>query len=322
MTVVDEPIPNRCVFVWVGPEFPFFARLAVESVLVVDAAATVEIHLCGTRQDGDHLRKLVRHDRVALHEVTPDSVFADVDTDPRPLRRLWDRIPARAASARSNLLRYALLYRRGGIYLDTDTLLLRSMRTLLDGPPFIGAELVWRVDEDRVRGRWRPWMLWPTVTWAASYVARRLDSRWCASRLGLDARAARLDRHWTVVAANNAVMGAPARDPFLHRLLVEAPKVDPSVRYALGPSLVTRLAHRATDVRVLEPDLLYAVPPSLSFRFFEDRRLALPERAHVMHYVGSNHRRLLSTLSPGEIRRRRDEGVFYSVAHRVLLEAG
>jgi hypothetical protein len=198
---------------------------------------------------------------------------------------------------------------------------LHSLGDLLDGLPFIGAEVVWRVDEHRVSGPWRPWMVPPTAAWALSYLVRRLDSRCCASRLRMDTRAAILDRHWTTVAANNAVIGAPARNAFLGRVLHEAPHVDASVR-ALGPSLVTRLARDADDVRVLEPDLLYAVPPCLSFRFFEDRRLRLPPNTRLIHYVGSNHRALLARLSPDEVHRRRRDAVFYSVAHDVMQAAG
>ncbi|MCA9678227.1 MAG: hypothetical protein KC464_24585, partial [Myxococcales bacterium] len=172
-----DPIPDRFLFVWTGRRFPYFARLAIESALIAEPTAEVELHLFGDHPVGaPHFEAVRRHDRVAVHAVEVGRVFDGLGVDPRALAIAYDRIPATAASARSNLIRYAVLARRGGIYLDTDVLVLRSMADLRRHDAFAGQEQVFVVDEHRVAGELAPWMIAPTAAWAAAWGLRRLDA--------------------------------------------------------------------------------------------------------------------------------------------------
>jgi hypothetical protein len=100
------------------------------------------------------------------------------------------------------------------------------------------------------------------------------------------------------------VIGAAPRAPFLAMLLERAAAVDPTVRYRLGPTLVTEVAraHPAL-VRLLPPEVLYWLPPSQTFRMFRRARSAhasgidIPSPALLVHYVASNHRRELRAVA-------------------------
>ncbi|MCG8422306.1 MAG: hypothetical protein MJE77_30675 [Proteobacteria bacterium] len=316
-------IPYRLMFVWAGTHLPLFARLAVESALQTNPDADIEIHLIGaTPLHGRHLQALARRPRVTLHRVDVDNLFSGLDAPAERYRDLLERIPVDAHSARSNLVRLALLHRRGGVYLDTDILCVRSLAHLLAHESFIGAERVWRVDEARVAGRYGAWMIAPTVAYALAYGLRCFDTRLLGGRRWLEPVAARVDDAWSEIALNNAVLGARPGSRFVRRLLARALGADPRRRYALGPTLVTAVArYDRSDVTVLPPEVFYLEPPSYSFRFFAGRPAPLPEETVLIHYVASNHRRTLATLCESRLVEERERGLFFRLGAAVLERA-
>jgi Glycosyltransferase sugar-binding region containing DXD motif len=97
-------------------------------------------------------------------------------------------VPANAYSARSNLLRYALLYERGGVYVDFDVLVRKPLADLGGGRAFVGSEQVWAFDQARVEGKWRASMLPATVGWALAWALRRADCKMNGGRAHLARR--------------------------------------------------------------------------------------------------------------------------------------
>jgi Glycosyltransferase sugar-binding region containing DXD motif len=292
------PVSAHAHFIWTGSGFALSHRLAVESLLLTNPDFYVTLHLIGDPSprspDIDALRG---HPRVEIRPATARDVLARCEQD-QTVWQTYQRIPTTAASAQSNLLRYAILWSEGGIYLDLDVLVLRSLAPLRTAACTLGTELVWRADEARVAGQLAPWMITPSVAFIAALALRRADvalgtwmppgwQRW-------------LEPHWSTTQPNNAVIAATPRAPFVTALLERAPRVDASVRFRLGPTLVTEVARqRPDDVMLLPPDRLYFVPPSQSFRFFADRQLQVPATAMLLHYVSSNHRRELQAVARG-----------------------
>ena len=322
----DELIPNRYFFVWSGHRFPYYARLAIESLLLVEPDAQVELHWFVDEPGGPHLDAVLSYERVTMSPIDLSLRFAEllgpVTADRESLEKLWADIPSSAVAARSNLMRYALLAAHGGVYLDCDVLVIKPLRDLLVHEAFIGEEQVWSSDEARVRGEFRWWMAFSTASWAVNWFARRLDSKWFAGRLRVDRVSRLFDRTWRGHMVNNAILGSCPDGEFVARVLAEAPHRSPTVRFALGPSLVDDVARDTRDaVTVLPPQAFFAVPPSFSFRFFEDRTLRLPDEARLIHYVGSNHKELLGALDPEVVQRRRDDGVFFRVAFSIAQRA-
>jgi hypothetical protein len=314
-------IPARTLFVWTGRRFPYFARLAIESALLADRDVTVELHVFGEPPtSAPHVSALLRYDRFSIHEIDEARVFDGLGVDARALRETYARIPRGAASARSNLLRYALLARRGGVYVDTDALVVRSLRDLRHHEAFAGQEQVLSIDADRVAGRWSARMIAPAAAWAGAWLLRRAAAAARVDRLEPLAR--RLDPYWQLTQLNNAVLGARPGARFLRRVLARALEVDPRVRYGLGPTLVSEVARAsAADVALLPPVAFYSVPPSASFRFFTGGPWPIPAEARVLHVVASNHARELATLDEDTLPRRARLGPYYAAATQVARAA-
>lgn len=316
-------IPDRLIFLWSGTAFPLFAELAVKSALLANPSAVVELHVFGDAPDNDlRFRRTRRLARVEVHRIDLDSVFDGLDAPASRYRALFDAIDAGAASARSNLLRYAVLEKRGGVYLDFDVLCVRPFTSLAHHEAFIGEEKVWRVDEHRLAGPVRPWMIAPTLSYVTAYATRRVDARLLGGH-DLDGAVMRaLDAHWSVPNLNNAVIGASPGSRYLRRVLRDALEADPRIRFNLGPTLVSHSQRRdGSGVTVLPERYFYVQPPSYSFRFFEGRAFELPAEAILIHYVSSNHGKLLRSLDENTILARRNGPLFYRLAADVLDRA-
>jgi len=308
------PVPRRYLLVWMGKGFSYCCRLAVESITVADPGASIEVHLLGDRPDTIHFDLVDAMPEVSVVPIVLDELFAE---HPH-LRAVYDGIPADAHSARSNLLRYLLLWQRGGVYVDFDVILRKPLADLAKGRDFVGLERVWMHDQARVEGRWSLSMLPGTIGFGLTWFARRVDAKWFGGALRLGDRLRVLDPLWSTFQPNNAVIGAAARSPFIGHLLEGATAVDPTVQYALGPNLVASVAREhPKSVHVLREVELYPVPPADTFRYFEDRHLRLRDETALIHYVNSNHRRLLAGIEPGDDRLAERSELFWRLAREV-----
>jgi hypothetical protein len=310
--VTDRPL--RLHFVWTGSRFPYHCRLAVESALVAMPDAEVDLHLIGPRPEGDHLRVVARHPRVVIHDVDLAAMFEGCPFGPSPYLSLVGRL--RGPAALSNLVRLAVLHRFGGVYLDTDVLVLRGLHDPRMHGAFVGREWVWASNRARIEGTWSWSDRAKAIPWAVGSATSRLDVRLAAGRFRAADRVDLVRRHRLQV--NNAVIGAPKESAFVEAALVAALDVDPSKRFALGPSLLDDIARAVPlSVHVVPPSRFYAVPPGQSFRLFGDRHVVIPVDAQVMHYVASNHRKLLDSLEIDDPRFARDTAPFWKRAAEV-----
>lgn len=299
-------LPPRYITVWVGGDLPYTAVLSLASMLAVDPDATIELHHLAPIADRHELGLLRATGRFEVHSIQLPSLLDD------ELLGVLEQIPQGAHAAASNIVRLALLHRRGGVYLDLDTFLLRPLTGFAFGA-FVGLERVWELDRERVeRGlRVRHWPA--TAAWGTVWALKRADTALTRGRLRIAGLTRWLDERLNTEQLNNAVLGAPAGSALTAALLERAKRCDPSVRYALGPNLlhdVVKADHRLATV--MSPEVLFAVPPSESHRIFWDRHLQLPPRASVVHYVQSNHRKLLQSVTPGDQRFDRPE-LFWSL---------
>lgn len=281
-------------FVWSGRDFPRLYAMAVESVFMADPEARVVVHCFGPRPTAFAFARMSCDPRVTVEDCEPARIFGALPAHLRRVSVVYESLPTSALSARSNLLRYAILYLHGGIYLDFDTVTLEPLDTLVDADCFIGEERVWSLDEPRVAGDDSVVRTPKGLLWLAIWATKRLDSAMFAGRLRMAQRTARLNTHLTHLQANNAVIGAAPGAEFLDRLLRNAHAANPHVRYSTGPTLVAQVARTSPHlVEVLPPEYFYGVEPAESYRYFLDRTLQLDPRTAVVHYVGSNSRRFL-----------------------------
>lgn len=301
--------------VWLGSPLPYHARLAVESALVAMPDTTISLHHLGERPGGPEADALAAYPRVRFERIVPSELFEGCPGGARRYVELLRRLPDGAAAAASNVLRLGILQRDGGVYLDTDVLVVRGLHDPRQHGAYVGRELVWNANRARAEGRLTLRRAIAAAPWALTWVARRADSRLSGGRLRT---ATRLPDRGTRLQVNNAVIGAPAGSAFVHAALQRALAVDPLRRYALGPSLLDDVVTGEPALaRVVPPSRFYAVPPSQSYRYFEDTRFELPIDAQVIHYVASNHRALLAGLRADDPRFGNRSGLFWRHGRRV-----
>ena len=294
---MDALIPNQYFYIWSGSSFPYLNLLAVKSLLLADASATVVVYLVGPAPQNDIFENLRGVDRVSIVSINPEDIFSQLPYDIKSVGTIFHKIPESSASARSNILRYALLYLHGGVYLDFDTVVTKSLSDLAGHQCFIGEENVWVGDEDRVAGKWWVCVYPRNLFWLTSWLLRRADSAWFSGKLQIARALKKTDSIWSKKQPNNAVMGAIAGSPFIRELLLACLDTDFTVRYATGPTLVSQVAKDFPQlVSVLPVNHFYSVAPGESFRFFSDQTMTLPPEAYLIHYAASNHKKLIPTI--------------------------
>ena len=213
---------------------------------------------------------------------------------------------------RADILRAAILYCEGGVYLDLDTITVAPLTPLIAGNTFVASELiVWPIHVRRSRSPLR---------WARSFtldllrkLCRKLPNGWSAFR-----HVAPLYYR----SVTNAAMGAAPQARFFAQYLhamVELPMNQRSERCALGPHLLQRLtdAHAAPDVTILDPYVFHPFPPEISYHWFRFRpRLTLdkllPTGTLAVHWYASVRGLVpIGRLTPDYVVRNRDRQ-FYS----------
>ncbi len=303
----------RVHLIWIGDRLPWFARLAIESAIVAMPTSTVTLHSVVAHPDGRHVRALERFEQFERRSWPLRSVFEHCPGGPDPWLDVLERTNGTPAAV-GNLVRLALLDRFGGVYLDTDTIVVAPLDDPDHTGPYVGTEMVWSCNRRRVARELGVRDVVGAAPWAVARGAQLADVHLAGGRL-------RLADRWRPglrPQVNNAVIGSSASSPFLAEVLAGVGSVpNPAARFALGPSLLDDVARARPDlVTCLDPVRFYAIPPGQSRRWFDDVTIELPEEAQVIHYVASNHRELLAAIET-DPRLRRHPAPFWREARRV-----
>jgi len=188
---------------------------------------------------------------------------------------------------RTDILRAAILFRQGGIYLDLDTITVASLAPLLAASQFVGCEyIVWphSARTSRSPARWAHSLTLDLLRKAMRHVA----GGWKGFR--------RIERLY-YRGLNNAVMGAQPNSALFARYLRAMLTVTPKrllEAYALGPDLLQDMVGVGpTDGLVIhDPKVFYPLPPEISEHWFRncgtvrlDRVLSAETR--VVHWYAS-----------------------------------
>ncbi len=247
-------------FVWLGRKLPWVYVLGVVSAARRGGFERVHFHHTDDLAGDPAYAELLREPRVTAARLEPEPLLEAAGSP--GLVDVYRELTTPAG--RVNLLRMALLYERGGVYLDTDTVTLQSFRPLLaPGGIFCGEErLVYPGSAGTgFISRVRPGALART---ALRDLLRRLPRGHRYFR--------RIEQHYPT-AANNAVLGAEARHPFLRELIdlgLSLPRARRGVRYAFGTHLLQQAVaeFRGPGLRLLPPAVFYPLGPELSEHWF------------------------------------------------------
>lgn len=267
---------------------PWFCVFAVLSAAERAGLDEVVLHHTDPLQEGPQLRAVEQAPRVRLRRLDPIAVLDQAAAGlglGGELVRIHERVSSPAV--RSDLMRAAILYLEGGVYLDVDTVTVNPLLPLLNAQQFIGNELV--VWPYFVRGWRTPAPLARSLMLVIVRKALRRLPRGYRMFNRIDGFYHR--------AVNGAVMGAEARSSFMIEYL-RAMTLVPADRQArkceLGPNLLQQLvAHRPrVDLTIHEPQVFYPLPPEISEHWFRiRRRVALEEvlspDTRVVHWYAS-----------------------------------
>lgn len=297
-------IPARAHFCWIGPRLPWAYAFAVLSAAARGELAEAVLHHTDSLEDGPAVRALAAEGRVRLARLDAAGLLAATGEAlglGDALAALYRRLESPVM--RCDVLRAALLYAEGGIYLDLDTITTASLRPLLAARQFVGTEfIVW---PQRVRRSRSP------AVWARHFGLDLMRRALCRMRGGW--RVFRRVERLYFQGVNNAVMGAEPQAPLLAAYLAAMTRVPgPDLReaYALGPDLLQSLVGGARwDGLVLHAPVVFSpLPPRISELWFRPdpgatlAEVLLPE-TRVAHWYASVHTRAkVALIDPGFVR--------------------
>lgn len=315
-------IPSVAHFIWFGAQLPWVFSLAVRSAALVGGFDRVILH-----HEDDLSRSAAWNDLVAIPGFESrridvaglDRLFAEIGESGDRLRRIYSQL--RAPAARANVLRAAILAAEGGVYLDLDTITVRSLEPLRRAHgAFCGEEhLVWPASLRRQKG-----LAIHVAGLARAGVRdlhRRLPQGWRRFR--------RLEPLYPR-AANNAVLGAEPGHPFIRRLIAGMLAVPDSrrlVRFALGTHLLqdTLAQMREPDLAVLPPRVFYPLGPEISEHWFRVRKAApaidqliSPDTLVVHWYASVRTKKIVPRIDAAHVREHASRQLFSALALPLL----
>ena len=269
-------IPNRFHFIWFGREFPFTHALAIRSVALTCAPESITLHATDDLAGQPHFDGLIADlPTFAVRRIDRATLFDGLDLpNTARLGEVWDQLVGeRRWAALSDILRYLVLYREGGVYLDLDTITVRDLRPLLTAPGFCGRERI--LVDARTHRRRSFWRYFRTVP---------LDvARWICSRTNWGIRAFSRIADLFPAAINGAVLALPARHSIAGEALRRVPDLVPELerrRPVIGPDLLQGLIDGdgdgglRADVTVFGPSHFYPLGPQMATQVFRVWRSA------------------------------------------------
>lgn len=300
-------IPNVAHFIWYGSALPWLHAMSIVTAARAGGFDRVVLH----HEPGlsaELLARLQGQPRFEARLIEPDRVFA-THARSAELHALYARLTQPAA--RANLMRAAILYAEGGVYLDMDVVTLRSFEPLLRAGMFCGAEPVafpgTLIERPSLGG------------YARAYALNAV--RDLLRRYALGPRLYPRVAHLFTLAANNAIVGARPGHPALARLLdgmLDLPARKQLRRYALGTHLLQRVVRTASAQElVLHPQAaFYPLGPELSEHWFRIQRGAervqlsdviKPETYAVHWYASVRTRRWVTRMDAAFVQQHRGD---------------
>ena len=313
------PIPAHVHFCWIGPRLSWAYAFALLSAAAQAGMDEVVLHHTDELEEGAVLSALRDTAGLRLARIDARDLLAEAGAK----LGLSDELVGIYAnlvspSQRSDVLRAAILYLQGGIYLDLDTITVASLRPLLDAPQFIGTEyIVW---PHWVRSS-RSWAVW------AKYLA--LDVlRSCLRLCPGGWRGFRHVESWYFKGINGAVLGGPAGAPLFVADLTAMAALPPARRsepYALGPDLLQSLVGQFSSAELVihEPGVFYPLGPEISTHWFRagaaNLDLALRPQTLVVHWYASvRSKPYIALIDPDYVRAHRHTQLYSALVSRVL----
>ncbi len=309
-----QPIPNQYFFVWFGTAFPYTHYLAIKSVATFCRPDAIYLFLSDSMAEQPYFRRLLAEVQgLCVETIDIDSLIEETGHPAGDeIRKIHAYLLENGYwGPLSDVLRYLLLYSRGGVYLDMDILVVRDLRPLLNQSGFCGREHI-LVSGKVAAGpsRLRYFRTAP-LTMMRALFARCEDG----------VRYFEAISHFFIAAINGAVLGMAKDHPMLSEALDRLPKLGyqcPRRREIIGPDLLQDMLadNDRGDVTVYPPAYFYPLGPTMARHYFrpskdlvalESRVISTNTYAIHWYYDGTNsgyppeNERELSALSETQL---------------------
>lgn len=311
-------IPAKAHFCWIGTKLPWMYAFAVLSAADNSGLDEIILHHTDTLEEGEVKRTLLSDPRITLRKFDPTEeligIARDADLPDLSLSDLYGKIASPAA--KSDLLRYALLFRYGGIYLDMDTVTVKPLLTLLKNDPFIGSEII--VWPPHVRGS-RSHLLKTKhkILSVVRTVCRCVPHGW---------KAFRKIEFLFPQGFNGAIMGASARHDWIRecmRAMVSLPAEIQVKPYSIGPHLLHEtITH--SKVKVYPPKFFYPISTEISQHLFRsyaavDAEKILYAETNIVHWYASvRTKSIVGKITPDYIRDQKKTQMYAAIVNQAV----
>ena len=310
-------IPSIAHFVWYGSKLPYLHALAIRSAATHGGFQSVRLHHTDPLDPLPHVTQL--DDLPNFERVPLDDRALCEEASGVSLAELVGQL--RSPVARSNLIRAALVFRDGGVYLDMDTLTVRPFDDVrATAPGFLGEELI--VFPEEVVSSWDPRV---KATAYFKTTVRDIYRRWPRGY-----RYFRRMEPYCFQAVNGAVLGSVPGHPFFAEYLTAMTKV-PRARWnkahALGTHLLqaTYRSYQGNDLHAFPPPYFYPLAPEISahwFRFYrggvDPMEVLHPQTCCVHWYASVRTKKIVKTMDEKALRSLASQQLFAALASRVL----
>ena len=312
-------IPAVAHFIWFGRELPWANALSIHSAALRGGFEQVVLHHADDLSRNDIWPELEALPGFRARRIDVQALIGATGPGAAALLEIYRRLDAPAA--RANVLRAAILYTEGGVYLDLDTVTLKSLTALrCSCGAFCG-------EEHFILPSWLAFRDYPL---ARAQDFTRLKVRELCRRLPKGWRYFRAVDRWYPTGANNAVLGAAPRHPLIRRLLngmIEVPEPKQRLRFALGVHLLqqTLAQTQEPDFRLLPPRAFYPLAPVISDHWFKVRPrvpalddVLDPETFVVHWYASILAAEILPFINADYVRQHSDRQLFSALALPLL----
>jgi hypothetical protein len=264
-------------------------------------ARAVVFHHTDEITDVEPWRFICESPNIETRRFEPAQLFDAPGLEGANLTTLYDALSSPVS--RSNMLRAAVLYREGGVYLDLDTITVSSLRPLLGVDLFCGVEHIVR-----------PCTLWRSASRLKKARATTLSLLRNGFRLlPRGHRAFPLISGLYAQAVNGAIFGACQNSPLMARYLhamLELPIDRARAPHGVGTHLLQQTLDGWTESKpvIHPPQVFYPLAPEISEHWFRPQqrvnlsRFLHPETVVAHWYASGRAKKYIGLVTPAFVR--------------------
>jgi len=280
-------IPNRVFFIHLGDYLPWSTGIAILSAKQIQNAEETILYI-KNEIHGEGF-DLIKNKGILFKQIDEDSIFSGLG-DNGICGNTYKILENYALKA--DLLRLALLYKEGGVYLDTDTITIKPWNDLLQYKGFCGQESL---------AFPKKLLDYPQVKCSNPFLFLIAGFRYAWSYLCMNVphgeRVFRLAEGFFNLAVSNAVLASEAKNKLIEQAFAAINEMGEEERlrhFRLGPRLLQQITKNKSSeyMKVLPPAYFYPVSPNVIHRIFckssakRLNKILLPQ-TRIIHWYNS-----------------------------------